>query len=233
MSETTHTYDPAARNRFDYSVVRNGLKYEIAFIFGELSDDRYLQWLKEFKISGDDDNVSEESREASVRLFDETVNAVEGVEFDEGVNWREFIPSSEKIQALNDLLAVAIVETEKKADGKLRLGPGENTQVIITEAWQNGEIRQQEHRLVETSIELEKKYSRIQSKRFKQEQTRGLRRKAKVEFVAQDEKLGDLYDEMITLASGFTEAATVPLRFKTAVIHEVFAPTLQSKSLGK
>jgi hypothetical protein len=193
-------YDPEARNRFEYEVRENGSIFEVGHVFGSLSDERYVQWQREFKIKGNDENdVDEQSLEASVRLWDDIIIEVENIDFEAGTDWKAFIPYSEKIDALNDYLAVAIAdETEdQKAVTKRTIGPGQSSQTVITEAWTNGDVAKQKHVLVRATMELKKKYSRIQSKRFKQETIKGLhRRQPKVEFVPQDEKLGELYDEM-------------------------------------
>ena len=64
----------------------------------------------------------------------------------------------------------------------------------------------------------------------------GLRRKPRVEYIPQDEKLGELYDEMAIETTGFHRTGTspdVPLRFKVLVVNYIFAPTLDQKKLGK
>ena len=232
--KTVQIYDPAAKNRFEFTVREDGVKYEIAHIFGELTDDRYLQWLKDFNVRGTEDDVEENSREAACKLWDDLIDRVEGVEFEEG-DWKSFVPYSEKVEAVNQLTAVAIGEDEdvKPATGPRRLGPATATVTVITEAWFNGDVTQQRHELRAKNAELEKKYARIQGRRFKQDQTKGFRKKQKVTYVPQDEKLGDLYDEMVIGATGFAvgfdNKSTVPLRFKTAVVHEIFASPVEAK----
>jgi hypothetical protein len=73
-------YDPDARNRFAFSVREGMEKYDTAHIYEPLGDERYLQWLKEFKVKGNEDDVDEESREASVRLWDEQIFDVANIE---------------------------------------------------------------------------------------------------------------------------------------------------------
>lgn len=232
-------YDADARNRFEYEVEGGA---EIAHVFGPLSDERYLQWNRELKVKGNENEISEEAREASVRLYDDIIVAVENIDYVEGADWKALLDSKYKIEALNDFLAVAIVEAEKGENTKLKLGGEADTQMITTECWFNGEAVQQTHTLQKRSFELEKKFDRIQSKRIKTEQTRGLSRKPKIEYVPQDDKLGGLYDEMIVEASGFkamtsgdheTLAACVPLRFKVLVMTYVFGSKSKAKNLGK
>ncbi|MBX3267103.1 MAG: hypothetical protein KF831_10385 [Acidobacteria bacterium] len=226
------SYDARSENRFEYDIERDGLTYSVAHVFGPLSDDRYLQWLGELNIRGEDEEISETAREASVKLWDELIVRLEGVEFDEGLNWKEYIPASEKIAAINDLFAVAINTAQKKAAGKLRLDPNADSNVVIrTEAYRNGEILIQTHTLRQPTFEDEKNYSRIQARRIRTEQTRGLRRKPKVEYVPQDARIGELYDSLVISTEGF--AGEIPLRFKTTVVHYLLGKELEVKSLGK
>lgn len=225
------SYNVEAKNRFEYEVRHNGQTYDTAHIYNPIGDDRYLQWLREFKIKGDEEDVSEDAREASCRLWDDVIAEVENIEYPEGADWKSLIDSQQKIDSLNDFLAVAIAEDDEKTKGKIPLGVDTATQIVVTEAFLNGDIVKQKHVLREKSFEFEKKYARIQGKRFKQEATKGLRRKAKIEYIPQDEKLGELYDEMFISVEGITGAT--PLRFKTTVIHHIFAPTLDAKKLGK
>lgn len=225
-------YDAEARNRFEYEVEGGA---EIAHVFGPLTDERYMQWNREFKVRGTEDDIKEEAREASVRLYDDIIVAVENIDYPEGADWRALLDSKYKIEALNDLLAVAIVEAEKGESTKLKLGSVDDTQTVVTEAWFNGEAVQQTHTLHKRSFELEKRFDRIQAKRSKTEQTRGLRRKAKVEYVPQDDKLGLLYDDMCVSVSGFTLTGenAIPLRFKVLVMTYVFGTKSKAKNLGK
>jgi hypothetical protein len=224
------TYDPLAKNRFEYTVTESGEKYDTAHVFdgGKLTDERYLRWINEINAAGDDEEITESSRESGAKLWDDIIAHVEGFDGDFPDNWKELIPNSEKMTALTDLLAVAIVEPDVKTGGKRRFGAANDFQFIKTEALMNGEPIQQTHTLTATTIELEKKYARIQAKRFKQEQTKGLRRSAKIQYVPQDKRIAELYDEMAQSVSGFAGDVT-PLRFKTTVIHYVFAPTLDAK----
>ncbi len=223
-------YDAEAKNRFEYEVEGGA---EIAHVFGPLSDERYMQWNRDFKLRGsDENNVNEESREASVKLYDDIIVEVENIDYPEGADWKALLDSKYKIEALNDLLAVAIFEPEKGDGTKLKLGTENDTQTITTECWFNGEAVQQTHTLKKRSFELEKKYDRIQAKRAKVEQTRGLSRKPKVEYIPQDDKIGAMYDEMLVSATGFAND-TIPLRFKVKVIHEIFGTKSKAKNLGK
>lgn len=236
-------YDASARNRFPYSVRSGGTKYDVAHVFGPLSDERYMQWNRDLKVRGNADEIEENSREASVALWDDLIVEVEGVEYDAGTDWKQFIPSSEKLEAVNDFLAVAIVDDEEQSSpGKLRLGDRDEKRplIVTTEAWFNGEVVRQRHDVQPRSFESEKKYERIQAKRIRQEPVKGLnKRKPKIEYIPQDESLGKLYDDMCLGVIGFLGVAKdvdvymIPLRFKVVVIHHVFAPTLDPRTLGK
>lgn len=220
-------YNANVRNRFDFDVREGVKKYETAHVFEPLSDERYLKWLRDFHIKGNEDDVSEEAREASVSLWDDQIFKVEKIEYPEGAEWKTLIPSSEKIEAINAFLAVAIGEDIEEVKGNRVLGV-DQTQTILTETFFNGEVATQSHVLRASSLELEKKFSRIQAKRFKQEKVGGLRRKAKIEFVPQDEKLGELYDEMFVSQEGFADGK-IPLRFKTTVLGHLFSEKLDQK----
>jgi hypothetical protein len=129
---------------------------------------------------------------------------------------------------MNDFLAVAIGDDIHENKGQRRIGQNATVKVP-TECFFNGEIATQIHEMRQVSLELEKKYSRIQGKRFKKEQIGGLRnRKAKIEFIPQDDKIGELYDEMFISQTGFAQGK-IPLRFKTTVIHHLFAEKLDQK----
>lgn len=221
-------YDAAAKNRFEFDV-REGVKsYETAHVFKPLTDERYIQWLREFHLSGNEDDVNEESREASVRLWDELIAAVEKIDYPEGDDFRTLIPASEKIEALNAYLSVAIGADIERVAGSRQLGNPKATQTVLTECFFNGEIAIQSHELKPITLELQKKFHRIQRKRFKQERVGGLRRKARMEYVPQDDRLGELYDEMMVSATGFV-GDQIPLRFKALVIDHLFAEKLDQK----
>lgn len=223
-------YDADARNRFEYEVDGGS---EIAHVFGPLDDDRYMQWNRDLKVRGNEDDVNEEAREASVKLYDDLIVEVENIEYPEGADWKALLDSQYKIDALNDLMAVAIADAEPEKGGKLQLVPETDNQTIKTECYFNGEIATQTHVLVKRTFEFEKKYDRIQAKRTKQQKIGGLRRrKANIEYVPQDEKLGGLYDEMFVKAEGFVNGR-IPLRFKVLVMHNIFGPKSRAKNLGK
>lgn len=223
-------YDADARNRFEYEVEGGS---EIAHVFAPLGDDRYMQWNRDLKVKGNEDDVSEEAREASVKLYDDLIIEVENIEYPEGSDWKSLLDSQYKIDALNDLLAVAIVEAEPEKGGKLQLGTPDANQTIKTECYFNGKLAEQTHVLVKRTFEFEKKYDRIQAKRTKQQKIGGLRRRqANVEYVPQDDKLGGLYDEMSVSSEGFANGK-IPLRFKVLVMHNIFGPKSKAKNLGK
>jgi hypothetical protein len=235
QKETSNTpaklYDREAQNRFELEVREEGLIFDVAHVFNPLTEDRYLQWIKEFRVKGDEDNVQEESREATIRLWDDVIDRVENVDF-ETEDWKSAVPIAEKSEAVKSLLAVAVVDGEERATRNLRRGGSDSTQTVITEAYFNGQVLQQKHILKVTSIELEKKYSRIQSKRFRQQKIGGLRSKPKVEFVPQDERIAELYDDMLISVTGFADDR-VPIRFKTTAVHSIFAPNVDVKQSEK
>jgi hypothetical protein len=220
-------YDAEARNRFAFTVRDGSKRYETAHVFEPLGDDRYMKWLRGFKLKGTEQNVSEESREATARLWDDQIFAVEKIKFPEGADWKTLIPGGEKVEAMNSFLAVAIAEDIELVSDEREIGAGSTT-TIRTEAYFNGDIVYQAHELRKPDFELEKKYSRIRQKQFKQEPTRGLRRQPKIEYVPQDDKFGELYDEMLVRTEGFTNDV-IPLRFKTTVIDQIFGEKLDQK----
>ncbi len=227
-ASTEEIYDPTAHNRFEFEIRANGGIYDVAFVFGEVSDERYLRWLKDFNVSGTEDSVDENSREATVDLWNDIVVRAENVEYDDDADWKALIDPQDKIDSINPLLAVAIVEPEEKRREKLRLGAVENI-TVITEAWQNGTTVQQTHKLRPKTLELEKKFSRIRARRLQQAKIGGsLKRKAPIRYIPQDEAIAALYDEMLVSVSGFANE-TVPLRFKTAVVDSLFASRLDPK----
>lgn len=222
-------YDAEARNRFAFSVREGMEKYDTAHIFEPLGDARYLQWLREFKVRGNEDDVNEEAREASMRLWDEQIFEVENITYPEGTDFRQWISHSEKIEAINAFLAVAIGEDIHEAKSGREFGSETKTIKVPTECFFNGEVATQIHELRPVSLELEKKYSRIQQKRFKQQKIGGLRnRKPNIEFIPQDDRIGELYDEMFVAQTGFANGL-IPLRFKTTVMHHLFAEKLDQK----
>lgn len=232
--EDPKLYDPSARNRFEYEVREGGQKFDCAHVFGPLTDERYMKLQRDLKIKGTSgDDVTNESLEAACSLWDDIIVEVENIDYPEGSDWKKLIPTKEKSEAIDDLLAVAIVEPEETVAGKRRLGETDPTQIIVTEAWFNMEAVKQVHTLKAKSFELEKKYDRINGKQFQPEKTRGLKRKAKMQYVPQQDKLGALYDEMWLKTEGFGNDDDIPLRFKVQVITYIFAPTLDQKKLGK
>ena len=225
-------YDAAAKNRFEFEIEQGGEKYDIAQVFKPLTDERYMKWLRDLNVSSKGDEVSENSRQATADLWDELIAGIENVDYPEGADFRDLIESSDKVRALNEFLAVAVVEPESDGTKKLRLGEKATEQTVRTECWFDGEVLTQTHVLAAKTFELEKEYDRIQQKTSRTERTRGLRGKPKVEYVPQDDRLGQLYDKMLVRSEGFA-AGIVPLRFKTLVIGYVFAPSLRAKTVGK
>jgi hypothetical protein len=139
------------------------------------------------------------------------------------------IPASEKIEGINSFPCRRDRRGYSRSRDDRRSVPTQRHIKVRTETFFNGDIATQSHELRPTSLELEKKYSRIQAKRFKQEKIGGLRKKkAKIEFLPQDDRIGELYDEMFVSSTGFANGK-IPLRFKTTVIHHLFAETLDQK----
>jgi|GEM_PF-6094515 len=235
MSESENTsqiYNMHAQNRFEFEIERDGQSYDVPQTFKPLSDERYIQWLNDLSVrSNANGEVEEKAREATAKLWDDVIADVENIDYDEGTDYRPLFAAADKIEAMNNFLAVSVVSNDGTR-GRLRLGAASETQVVRTECWFNGEIVEQTHVLRTKTFELEKEYDRIQAKRTKRETTRGLRRQAKVEYIPQDEALGKLYDSMSVSVDGFTDGE-IPLRFKTLVMNYVFAPSLKAKTAGK
>lgn len=232
MSEKpAEQFDASASQRFEYTVSEGGSRYKTAYKFSAFDDERYLRWKKAVKIKGDDKEIEENTRQEGAKFWDDIIIEVENIAVPDGEDFRKLIPVSEKIESLNNLLAVAIYEGETET-GVRQLGVQTELRVV-TECFWNGQetILRQIHTLRGTPDELEefaKKYARIQAKRFKEEITKGLRRKPKIEFVPQDEAIGKLYDEMFVKQEGFADGI-IPLRFKTYVIHSIFSDKLNEK----
>jgi hypothetical protein len=220
-------YDADARNRFEFDVREGVEKYETAHVFNPVSDERYMQWLREWKIKGTEEMMDEEGREAGCRLWDDLIFQVEKIEFPEGVDFRPLISSQEKLEALQQYLAVAIGADIVKVKGNRQLGDAA-TQTVVTEAWFNGEVSKQTHVMKRVAVEWQKKHSRIAAKEFKKENIGGLRRQPKVEYVPQEHRYGELYDEMCVSREGFANDK-IPLRFKTIVISHLFGERLSQK----
>lgn len=220
-------YDADVRNRFELNVREGTNLYETAHGFEPLSDERYLQWLKEFKLKGDEEIMDEESREAGCRLWDELIFEVANIDVPEGQDFRTLIPTPEKLEALALFVDCAIGADITRVKGPRKLGSGE-TQIIPTECFFNGRIATQLHELKKVDIEWQKKYTRIKNKEFKQEKIGGLRRKPKIEYIPQDLQYGELYDDMFVSQEGFANGK-IPLRFKTLVINHLFGERLSQK----
>ena len=225
-------YDAQSNMRLEFEVKDKGEVFDTAHIFSSLQDDRYCEWLNELALEGNENKVTENVTEASLILWDELIVEVEDIDIEVGEDFKPLIDDDEKLTGINAYLAVAIVEIEKKAEkGKKRNVRKEKseTEVIVTEAYVDGELSQQQHEIVNTdNHEWEKKYGRIYKKQYKKEITKGLRRKPKFKFVSQADAFGELYDEMFVSQSGFKEGF-IPLRFKTKVLEYKFADKIQPK----
>ncbi len=220
-------YDANAEQRHELTAIADGEKYQTAHRIKPIEDERYLAYLKAVDIKGDDEDVDSHEKESGAAFWDDLIIEVENVEFEEGSDWKALIDADEKNEALNLFLAVAIIEPETVSNGKRKL-TSNASQTIRTEAYFNGVPIQQTHKLQAKTPELIRKYDRIQRNRFKQEPTKGLRRKPKMIYVPQDRNIAALYDEMFIEQTGFANGI-IPCRFKTSVIHYCFAPKVESK----
>lgn len=235
MSESTQhaLYDAKSKNTFPTTLRRGSSSYDVVFTFGELTDDRYKQWIGDLRVRGNADEVDEEIHEANCKLFDDLILSIDGVEYEQGADWKALFPDDAKSEAIKLFLAVAIAEDADAADAKFSLAEQPKSQFVVTECWLHGEVAQQSHELKVITHEMRKQYEAIQSKRFRRPKIGGLSKmKTKVEFVPQDAKIGEFYDSLHISTDGFA-GNVVPLRFKTVVIHHLFAPTVDARTVGK
>jgi hypothetical protein len=215
------TYDAEATQRYTYEVEVDNEIFDTVHVFGPLSDTRYVQWITDFNVKSVKGEVTQDTEEASLKLWADLVT-VENVEDGAGIE------DDEKIKALGDFLAVVADSEAKKSTGMRPAKTGASQQRVTTSAYFDGKEAEQTHVLQPKDDEWKKKYDRIQKRRFKEEATKGLSRKPNVEFVSQDEAIGELYDEMFISAKGFRNGI-VPLRFKTTVIHSIFESKINPK----
>ncbi len=226
--EHEYFFDASSRNRFEFKVRHKGKTYDTAHIFEPLSDERFMKFRRAIRARGNESRVKENSMEAAVSLWDDLIVEVENIEVS-GDDWKPKIPISEKIESIQFLLAVAIAEEDLGDDDPgVRRPDDDSPEVVITEAFLNGNVVRQRHELQPTTFELKKRYARIMSQRFRQEQTGGLRREPEIEVVPKDEQFAKLYDQMLIEAKGF-ENDEIPVRFKTTVVHEIFDGVLDEK----
>ena len=225
--KTEAKYDAKANQRYEFEVSENGEKFDTAHIIKPLTEERYLEYLKSVKVEDGEAETVENVKQKSAELWDDLITEVEDFELKESETLQTAVAVDEKIEVVSNFLAVAIVKTEKKANRKRSSNQKEEL-AITSEAYFNGLPVQQSHKLKARSDEWQVKFDRIQRKRFKKEITEGLRREPKIEYVPQDEKIGELYDEMLIESTGFENNET-PLRFKTAVIYEVFKSKFNSE----
>lgn len=219
--EETKIYDANAEQRFGFIVRENGQKFETAHVFKPINEERYLQYIKAVDIEGNDTNVVSKIREASAMFWDDLIIRVENIDVEENQEWKPLIDIDEKLEALNSYLAVAVVDTENISEGKRSLVAVDN-QTVVTEAFLNGIPAQQKHIVKTPTLELKKKFDRIQQKQWKTEETKGLRRKPNIKYVPQAEGFAALYDQIFVSQTGFANSL-IPIRFKTAVIDNLFA----------
>lgn len=230
--EPAYFYDATTGQRYEYLVEENGEEFETAhnFCSNFNSDELYLDWVRSWHIkSRSDGEADERYSDATATFWDNCIEKVENFEM-QG-DWKSKVPADEKIEAMHNLLAVAIATNPAK--NKVRSGIVSDEQTIITEAFFNGikseNTCQQKHILTNSNRqEWRKKYQRILAKRTKPEKIGGLRRKPNIIFVPQDEAIGKLYDEMFIAQDGFNQGI-IPLRFKTTVIQSIFDSRLDEK----
>jgi len=221
-------YDAGAPQRYEFEVTENGQKFDTAHIYAPLSDEQYIAFLKTIKITSDDKDHDDQESAAAIALWDSLVTEVENFDTEGREDWRALIDLSEKRDSLANFLAVAVIEPESVGGARRRSTVSE-TETVTTEAYFNfPNTAQQTHKLKKRSDEWRKKYDRIKAKEWKEEITKGLRRKPKFEYVSQHEALGALYDEMLIEASRFKDNI-IPLRFKTTVLKYLFGSKLDEK----
>lgn len=222
-------YRTEASQTFEYIVEQNSEEFETAHVFRGFTDQEYLAWIAGWDVKVKADGEADQKySEATCKFWDAICESVKNIDCSES-DWKAYIPASEKLESIGNLLAVAI-RTET-ASGVRKLGASD-TQKVLTEAYFSG--MKPENVVVQTHVltllnreEFRKKYNRIQRKRFKQEKIGGLRKQPSVVVVPQDEAVGQLYDEMCLETTGFEGA--VPLRFKTTVIDHIFDSALNEK----
>lgn len=225
-------YDGSAQQRFEFEIVDGGQKFDTAHVFKPVTDERWIEFLREQKVRGNGEVIESSETEAIERLWNDLIVEVENVLVEDGGDFRDLIDYAEKRDAIQHYVSVASLDPEVENGDVRRLGSVrrlgvQKRRVVITEAFQGNAVVRQLHNLRGKTLEDIKRYESLLRRRFKQEQTRGLRRTAKIEFVPQDEKFGKLYDDMILSTTGFV--GKVPLRFKVAVIHHLFASELDEK----
>lgn len=214
-------YDANAQQRFEFEVTEGGVKYDTAHLYQPLSESRYIEFLHSIKAKGNEREAEENEIEVKTALWNDLVSDVENLDKGGLDNWKDLIDYGEKRESLEKYLSVAVVEPETKSTGMRQL-INNDVDVVTTEAFFNfPNVVTQTHKLKKKNDDWRRKYSRIKQRVWKVEQTKGLRRDPKVEFVPQDEAFGGLYDEMKIEATGFKDNI-IPLRFKVRVIHYIF-----------
>lgn len=220
-------YDAELNQRYEFEVAENGNRYDTAHILKPISDERYLAFVKSIELTESESEIAKRAKEASVKLWADLIVEVENISINENENLSEIIETDEKVKVINDFLAVAVIPAEKNA-GERQGRRKEEVQTVKTEMFFSGLPVQQTHTLKATSDEWRKKFDQIQKNRFKQEKTKGLSRKAKIEYFPQDEAIANLYGEMQIETRGF-ENQNCPIRVKTAVIYDIFASRFDEK----
>ncbi|MCD9188236.1 MAG: hypothetical protein LUM44_17605 [Pyrinomonadaceae bacterium] len=224
--ESMNIYDADAVQRYALVVTENGEKFDTAHVFNPLSDKDYLSHVNSVSIEGNADNVDANDKLITAALWDAQIKEVENIEVDPSDDWKSLIDIDEKVDAMNMFLTVVIVEPEIAQNGKRKLTQ-QKTETVITEAFFNGFPVSQTHTMQSKTLEFAKKYDKIRRKSFETEKTKGLSRKPKIRYVPQDEKYGELYDEMLVSSTGFK--SFTPLRFKVKVIDYIFASKIDEK----
>ena len=228
-------YDAGKDQRFEFVVTEGNAKYDTAHVFGPIGDERWMQFLRDQKVRGNGEKIESNEVEAIDGLWNDLIRSVENIDTD-GRALHEVIDYAEKKDALETYIAVAAFDPETAASGPRRPGMVQ-ARTVITEAYQDGAVLQQFHTLRKKTLEDIKRYESILRRRLKQENVRGLRRSAEITFVPQDDKLAKLYDDMKIEVKGFAVPYNfqdngtdgIPMRFKVAVVHHVFASDLDEK----
>jgi hypothetical protein len=220
QKQPEYFYDATVEQKFPFQIPEDGELYPTAHHYKVLNDDRYLEFVRAIRVKGNEDEIKSDTISAQNKLWNDLVREVENFATDEA-DWQSVIDyENEKQPSLQHFLAVAIVEPETLATGVRRKSASDKI-TVITEAYFDGKPVKQKHVLHAKKLEWSKKYDNIQSNRMKPEKVGGLRGTPDMIAVAQDDKLGSLYDEMFESQEGFV-GGVIPLRFKTRVIDYIF-----------
>jgi hypothetical protein len=223
-----NVYNYEVDQRYEFEVSHNGEIFDTAHILSPCSDERYVQWVKEWNLAAEETGAKEKYTDATSRLWDDLIVDVENIQKTD--DWKSKIPVDEKLEAIRVFFAVAIVPAEKTS--KVRSFEAAQSRVVRTEAFFNQQVTQQTHTLNPENLdEIRRRYLTIQKRQYKREMIGGLRREPKVEFRPQDDAFGKLYDDLVEQADGFhvVPAQLIPLRFKTTIVHHLFESQVAEK----